>query len=124
MPMREGCKHFQSRSYDTGEVVRFCELDLAPEAPWRCPDDCASYRAAHGGRRLAAREPGASPPSRTSPARVAPTSCDCSKRRPTSSTPSCPRPWPRWSEEEQRQRARPAVVEAPLTCSGDATPSR
>ncbi len=38
--MREGCKHFQSRSYDTGEVVRFCELDLAPEAPWRCPDPC------------------------------------------------------------------------------------
>ena len=43
MPMREGCKHFQSRSYDTGDVVRFCELDLAPEAPWRCPDDCAAY---------------------------------------------------------------------------------
>src|ERR1700683_2163171 len=43
VPMREECKHFQSRSYATGEVVRFCELDLAPEAPWRCPDDCASY---------------------------------------------------------------------------------
>ena len=43
MPMREGCKHFQSRSYNTGEVVRFCELDLAPEAPWRCPDDCSAY---------------------------------------------------------------------------------
>ena len=42
--MREGCKHFQSRIYATGEVVRFCELDLAPEAPWRCPDDCASVR--------------------------------------------------------------------------------
>jgi len=48
VPMREECKHFQSRTYDTGEVVRFCELDLAPEAPWRCPDDCASYE-----RRLA-----------------------------------------------------------------------
>ena len=43
MPMREECRHFQSRTYDTGEVVRFCELDLAPEAPWRCPEDCASY---------------------------------------------------------------------------------
>jgi hypothetical protein len=43
VPMREECKHFQSRSYATGEVVRFCELDLAPEAPWRCPADCASY---------------------------------------------------------------------------------
>ena len=48
MPMREECKHFQSRSYDTGEVVRFCELDLAPEAPWRCPDGCPSFE-----RRLA-----------------------------------------------------------------------
>ncbi|MGA2519436.1 MAG: hypothetical protein ABSG81_01290 [Acidimicrobiales bacterium] len=43
MPMREECKHFQSRTYATGEVVRFCVLDLAPEAPWRCPDDCQSY---------------------------------------------------------------------------------
>ena len=41
--MREECKHFQSRTYATGEVARFCELDLAPEAPWRCPDDCSSY---------------------------------------------------------------------------------
>jgi hypothetical protein len=43
VPMREECKHFQSRTYATGEVVRFCELDLAPEAPWRCPSDCPSY---------------------------------------------------------------------------------
>jgi len=43
VPMREECKHYQSRTYATGEVARFCELDLAPEAPWRCPDDCPSY---------------------------------------------------------------------------------
>src|SRR5471030_2583756 len=43
MAMREECKHFQSRTYDSGEVARFCILDLAPEAPWRCPDDCPSY---------------------------------------------------------------------------------
>jgi hypothetical protein len=43
MGMREECKHFQSRTYDTGEVARLCILDLAPEAPWRCPDDCGSY---------------------------------------------------------------------------------
>jgi hypothetical protein len=48
MAMREECKHFQSRTYASGEVARFCELDLAPEAPWRCPADCASYE-----RRLA-----------------------------------------------------------------------
>lgn len=43
MPMREECKHFQSRTYDSGEVARFCVLDLAPEAPWRCPDDCPAF---------------------------------------------------------------------------------
>jgi len=48
VPMREECKHFQSRTYDSGEVARFCVLDLAPEAPWRCPDGCARYE-----RRLA-----------------------------------------------------------------------
>jgi hypothetical protein len=46
--MREECKHFQSRTYSDGEVARFCVLDLAPEAPWRCPDDCPRYE-----RRLA-----------------------------------------------------------------------
>lgn len=48
MPMREECKHFQSRTYSSGEVARFCVLDLAPEAPWRCPADCSRYE-----RRLA-----------------------------------------------------------------------
>lgn len=42
--MREDCRHFQSRTYDTGEVARFCVLDLAPEAPWRCPEDCPRYQ--------------------------------------------------------------------------------
>src|SRR4029077_1213597 len=41
--MREECKHFQSRTYANGEVARMCELDLAPEAPWRCPDNCPSF---------------------------------------------------------------------------------
>lgn len=41
--MREECKHFQSRTYASGEVARFCKLDLAPEAPWRCPSDCPAY---------------------------------------------------------------------------------
>src|SRR5579863_10493878 len=43
MPMREECKHFQSRTYPSGEVARFCVLDLAPEAPWRCPENCPGY---------------------------------------------------------------------------------
>ena len=41
--MREDCRHFQSRTYDTGEVARFCVLNLAPEAPWRCPENCGRY---------------------------------------------------------------------------------
>ncbi len=43
MPMREGCKYFESRTYANGETVRKCDLDLAPEAPWRCPEGCSSY---------------------------------------------------------------------------------
>lgn len=43
MPMREDCKYFESRSYANGETVRKCDLDLAPEAPWRCPADCPKY---------------------------------------------------------------------------------
>lgn len=46
--MREECKHFESRTYGNGETVRKCDLDLAPEAPWRCPPDCPKYE-----RRLA-----------------------------------------------------------------------
>ena len=43
MPMRQDCKFFESRSYPSGDTVRKCDLDLAPEAPWRCPADCQSY---------------------------------------------------------------------------------
>ena len=41
--MREDCKQFESRSYSNGETVRKCNLDKAPEAPWRCPDECSSF---------------------------------------------------------------------------------
>jgi hypothetical protein len=46
--MRADCKFFETRTYRTGETVRKCDLDLAPEAPWRCPADCPAYQ-----RRLA-----------------------------------------------------------------------
>ncbi len=46
--MRQDCKQFESRTYPGGETVRKCNLDLAPEAPWRCPDICPGYE-----RRLA-----------------------------------------------------------------------
>lgn len=41
--MNEQCKHYQSRTYDNGEAARYCALNLAPKAPWECPDPCASY---------------------------------------------------------------------------------
>lgn len=43
MPMRQDCKFFESRTYPSGDTVRKCDLDLAPEAPWRCPDDCPAF---------------------------------------------------------------------------------
>lgn len=43
MPMRQDCKYFESRSYPNGDTVRKCDLDLAPEAPWRCPEDCPKF---------------------------------------------------------------------------------
>ncbi|MGH8983701.1 MAG: hypothetical protein ACRDY6_07470 [Acidimicrobiia bacterium] len=43
MPMRTDCKHYDSRTYPSGEVAQKCRLDLAPEAPWRCPDDCPAF---------------------------------------------------------------------------------
>ncbi|HUF98191.1 MAG TPA: hypothetical protein VMM60_08670 [Ilumatobacter sp.] len=43
MPMRTECKNFESRSYANGDTVRKCNLDLAPEAPWRCPESCSGY---------------------------------------------------------------------------------
>ena len=41
--MRTDCRHFDSRTYGSGEVVMKCRLDLAPEAPWRCPADCPKF---------------------------------------------------------------------------------
>ena len=41
--MRQDCKHFESRTYPNGDTVRKCDLDLAPEAPWRCPENCEAY---------------------------------------------------------------------------------
>ena len=46
--MRSECKHFESRSYPNGDTVRKCHLDLAPDAPWRCPEPCSGFE-----RRLA-----------------------------------------------------------------------
>jgi hypothetical protein len=41
--MRQDCKYFESRSYPNGDTVRKCDLDLAPQAPWRCPADCPKF---------------------------------------------------------------------------------
>ena len=41
--MRQDCKQYQSRSYPSGDTMRKCSLDLAPEAPWRCPPHCPAF---------------------------------------------------------------------------------
>ena len=41
--MRQECKNFESRTYGNGETVRKCNLDLAPDAPWRCPEKCSAF---------------------------------------------------------------------------------
>lgn len=41
--MRQECRHYESRTYPNGETVRKCHLDLAPDAPWRCPADCSRF---------------------------------------------------------------------------------
>ncbi len=41
--MRSECKHYESRTYGANETVRKCKIDLAPEAPWRCPENCAGF---------------------------------------------------------------------------------
>jgi hypothetical protein len=43
MAMRTECKQYESRTYANGDTVRKCNLDLAPEAPWRCPEDCPKF---------------------------------------------------------------------------------
>lgn len=43
MAMRTDCRNYESRTYASGETVRMCRKDLAPEAPWRCPADCPGY---------------------------------------------------------------------------------
>jgi hypothetical protein len=44
VPMRIDCKNYESRTYPSGETVRSCRLDLAPEAPWRCPKNCPGFQ--------------------------------------------------------------------------------
>jgi hypothetical protein len=75
MPMRTECKNFESRSYPNGDTVRKCNLDLAPDAPWRCPDNCPGYERrladaawTHGSLAVG----GAPPPPPGPPARAAP----------------------------------------------------
>jgi hypothetical protein len=64
--MRTNCKFYESRTYATGESVRKCDLDLAPEAPWRCPENCPAFKPrmadigwSYGGLQ---RDPGPPPP--------------------------------------------------------------
>ena len=37
MPMRTECKNFESRTYPSGDTVRKCNLDLAPDSAVAVP---------------------------------------------------------------------------------------
>jgi len=69
MPMREDCRHYQSRTYRSGEVARWCAKDLAPEAPWRCPEECVGYqrRGVDAGFTVGSLVPPAPPPEPPTP---------------------------------------------------------
>ena len=41
--MRRDCKNYESRTYKTGETIRKCSLDAAPNAPFECPNDCVFF---------------------------------------------------------------------------------
>lgn len=41
--MRFNCRNYESRTYPGGETVHACRLNMAPEAPWRCPDNCPKF---------------------------------------------------------------------------------
>lgn len=41
--MRQDCRNYESRTYANGETVRKCNLDLAPNAPWECPNPCSGF---------------------------------------------------------------------------------
>ena len=108
MPMREECKHFQSRTYDSGEVARFCVLDLAPEAPWKCPDDCPSYSPrladvgwAHGSLVEPALEPMPDVPDEEAADAARPGRGHRQRGRPRASWPRCAR---RTSEAAQGRK--------------------
>lgn len=62
--MRTECRYYESRSYPNGETVRKCRLDLAPEAPWRCPENCPSFamRRIDAGWHYGSLSQGAEPP--------------------------------------------------------------
>ena len=106
--MRQDCKYFESRTYPNGETVRKCNLDLAPEAPWRCPDDCPKFE-----RRLAdvnwghgtlVTPPTPDEPLEPSTATTAPWP-PCSTRPRTTSTPIGAQVLAEVEAEQSRRRA-------------------
>jgi hypothetical protein len=69
MGMREDCRHYDSRTYPSGDVVRKCRLDLAPEAPWKCPENCGAFerRLIDAGWQYGSLTPKQEPPAEPAP---------------------------------------------------------
>ncbi len=43
MGMRKNCKHYFRRTITSGGVVEACAIDVAPDAPERCPQSCPMF---------------------------------------------------------------------------------
>lgn len=43
MAVRSDCRHYSSRTLDSGETVQRCRLGAATETPFGCPDDCLFF---------------------------------------------------------------------------------
>ena len=41
--MRTDCRHYVRRTSNSDEVVEACRIDAAPEAPYKCPENCAFF---------------------------------------------------------------------------------
>ena len=43
MAVRSDCRHYSSRTLESGETVQRCRLDAAEAAPFACPADCLFF---------------------------------------------------------------------------------
>ncbi len=43
MAAREDCRHYSSRTVDSGELIQRCRLEVNEDTPFGCPADCLFF---------------------------------------------------------------------------------